>query len=147
MKILALLLPAAAAAFSAASRRDFFSAAAGLATAAPLASRAVGLDPSANSKSSRFIPDDEVVEGQMWCDSRIDINNSPVTDYKFLKGMYPHAAGKIVSHGPFRSVRDIYRIAGLTDLDKQQFRKYEKNLIANPPGRAFIERINQRQSL
>ena len=93
------------------------------------------------------ISDYEVVPQQLAASGKIDVNNAVVTDYKRLPGMYPHAAGKIVSHGPFRSVRDIYRIAGLTDLDKQQFRKYEKNLIANPPGRAFIERINQRQSL
>ena len=61
--------------------------------------------------------------------------------------MYPHAAGRIVSHGPYKKVKDIYKIAGLTDRDREMFRMHESELIVNPPGRGFIERINQRQSL
>lgn len=60
--------------------------------------------------------------------------------------MFPHAAGKIASHGPYAAVSDIYRIAGLTDHDKEVFRKYEQYLTANPPGRAVAERINARVS-
>lgn len=60
--------------------------------------------------------------------------------------MFPHAAGKIASNGPYRTVKDIYRITGLTDHDKEVFKKYEKAFTCNPPGRAFKERINQRFS-
>lgn len=67
-------------------------------------------------------------------------------DYKYLPGMFPHAAGKLASNGPYMKVSDIYKIPGLTDNDKQLFKKYEKFFTANPPGRAFDERINARVS-
>jgi photosystem II PsbU protein len=60
--------------------------------------------------------------------------------------MFPTAAGKIASHGPYSSVKDIYKIEGLTSNDKELFKKYEKNFIVNPPGRGFYERINARVS-
>jgi len=61
-------------------------------------------------------------------------------------GMYPTAAGKIASNGPYPSVADIYKIPNLTENDKKMFKKYESELTANPPGRAFDERINARVS-
>ena len=67
-------------------------------------------------------------------------------DYKILRGMFPHAAGKIASNGPYDSVDDIYKIPGLTENDKKLFKKYEKTFTVNPPGRAFDERINNRVS-
>jgi hypothetical protein len=60
--------------------------------------------------------------------------------------MYPHAAGLIAANGPYNQVSDIYKIEGLTENDKQLFRKYEKEFTVNPPGRMFDERINQRVS-
>ena len=36
------------------------------------------------------------------------------SDYKSLKGMYPSAAEKLASNGPYKSVQDIYRIKDLT---------------------------------
>lgn len=67
-------------------------------------------------------------------------------DYKQFPGMYPSAAGKIASHGPYASVNDIYKIPGISDHDKEMFKKYERELTVLPPGRMFVERINQRQS-
>ena len=63
-----------------------------------------------------------------------------------LRGMFPHAAGKIASNGPYNSVKDIYKIQGLTERDKQLFRQYEREFATNPPGRTFKERINGRVS-
>lgn len=60
--------------------------------------------------------------------------------------MFPHAAGKLASNGPYTSVKEIYKIPGLTEHDVQVFKKYEKYFTANPPGRAFYERINARVS-
>jgi photosystem II PsbU protein len=60
--------------------------------------------------------------------------------------MYPTAAGKIASHGPYGSVSDIYKIEGLTANDKKLFKKYEKYFTVNAPGRTFNERINGRVS-
>ena len=66
--------------------------------------------------------------------------------YKAFPGFFPHAAGKVASHGPYVSVSDIYKIPGLTEHDKAIFRKYDKYLTANPPGRSLSERINSRVS-
>ena len=71
---------------------------------------------------------------------------SPKVDYKQFPGMYPHAAGKIGSHGPYRTVADVYNIPGITESDKVMFKRYQSELVALPPGRMFKERINQRQS-
>lgn len=60
--------------------------------------------------------------------------------------MFPHAAGKLASNGPYKTVKDIYKIQGLTERDKQLFRQYEREFTTNPPGRAFKERINGRVS-
>jgi hypothetical protein len=68
------------------------------------------------------------------------------TDYKQLPGMYPHAAGKIASHGPYKQVADIYNIPGITEHDRAVFKKYKGELTVLPPGRMYKERINQRQS-
>ena len=65
-------------------------------------------------------------------------------EYKELRGMFPHAAGKIASNGPYANVKDIYKIEGLTARDKELFRMYESQFTTNPPGRAFHERINAR---
>lgn len=60
--------------------------------------------------------------------------------------MFPHAAGKIASNGPYMSVKEIYKIPGLTKNDIAMFKKYESSFTANPPGRMFGERINNRVS-
>lgn len=63
------------------------------------------------------------------------------------RGMYPSAAGKIASNGPYQSVKDIYKIPGLTENDKKMFKKYEKDLTANKAQyRTFNERVNSRVS-
>jgi photosystem II PsbU protein len=60
--------------------------------------------------------------------------------------MFPNAAGKIASHGPYSAVKDIYKIPGLTKNDIDLFKKYEKEFTVHPPGRTFYERINSRVS-
>ena len=67
-------------------------------------------------------------------------------DYKTMPGMFPHAAGKLASNGPYRKVKDIYKIEHLSDHEVNMFRKYENMFTVNPPGRAFDERINARVS-
>jgi photosystem II PsbU protein len=61
-------------------------------------------------------------------------------------GMFPHAAGMIASHGPYVSVKDIYKIPQLTKNDVAMFKKYESSFTTHPPGRVFDERINGRVS-
>jgi hypothetical protein len=47
------------------------------------------------------------------------INPFDQGDYKQLPGMFPHAAGQIASHGPYKSVKDVYKINSLTDEDRK----------------------------
>jgi len=61
--------------------------------------------------------------------------------------MFPTAAGKLASNGPYyESVKDIYKIPGLTENDLKLFHKYEKEFTVHPPGRTFDGRINARVS-
>jgi hypothetical protein len=52
--------------------------------------------------------------GYLGGSEKIDINNANVRVYVRFPGMYPTIAGKIVSHGPYKSVSELYSITGLT---------------------------------
>jgi len=57
--------------------------------------------------------------------------------------MYPGVAGKIVSHGPYKSVNDVYNIPGLTSGEKDVIKKYEARFTAKEPAAEYvIDRIN-----
>jgi len=74
---------------------------------------------------------------------KVDINNANVQAYRQFPGMYPTAAGQICSHGPYKSVADIYTIPGLKEELKTIMKKYEGNLVVLPANPAyFIDRIN-----
>ena len=93
------------------------------------------------------IPSSEIVPSQLAPSDRIDINAATVDAYKKFPGLYPHGAGQIASHGPYSSVRDLFKIDTATEEDKKLFRKYLKDFTALPPGRMFVERLNARQSM
>jgi len=58
-------------------------------------------------------------------------------------GMYPAVAGKIVSHGPYTTVADLYKIEGLTSAQSEVIKKYENRLVAKTPSPDYvIDRIN-----
>ena len=40
--------------------------------------------------------------------STIDVNNANIRVYQKLPGVYPNAAGKIVSNAPYKSKEDMY---------------------------------------
>mmetsp|Transcript_152419 Transcript_152419/g.487004 ORF Transcript_152419/g.487004 Transcript_152419/m.487004 type:complete len:191 (-) Transcript_152419:14-586(-) len=74
---------------------------------------------------------------------KVDINNANVQAYRQFPGMYPTAAGAIGSHGPYKSVQDIYSIPGLTEQVKGIMKKYEAQFVCLPVNEAyFIDRIN-----
>lgn len=83
---------------------------------------------------------------QLPTSGKLDLNSAFVGDYMKLRGMYPTAAGKIASNGPYSVVSDIYQIPGLTKDDIRVMKKYDKLFTVNPPGRQFKERINARVS-
>lgn len=128
-----------------ATRRDVLLGIAAAATTAAAAQPAVAKQAGIGSDWG-FI-DDEVVSAQQPTGDRVDVNNAAINEYMQFRGMYPNAAGKIASNGPYGSVKDIYKIPNLTENDKKVFKMYEKDLTANKAQyRTFTERINSRVS-
>ena len=73
----------------------------------------------------------------------MDINNANVRVYLKMPGMYPSAAGKIVSNGPYNSVSEIYSIPGLTGEEKAVMKKYENRFVTKAQVAEYvIDRIN-----
>mmetsp|Transcript_62361 Transcript_62361/g.141040 ORF Transcript_62361/g.141040 Transcript_62361/m.141040 type:complete len:171 (-) Transcript_62361:217-729(-) len=91
-------------------------------------------------------PGSEPISAQQARPDKLDLNSAPIQEYKPLAGMYPHAAGKIASNGPYNDVKDIYKIQGLSKRDIELFKKNENLFTVLPPGRMFVERLNSRQS-
>ena len=52
--------------------------------------------------------------GYLGGSDKVDLNNANVRVYARFPGMYPTVAGKIVSHGPYKAVGDVYSIPGLS---------------------------------
>eukprot|EP00339_Tiarina_fusa_P023597 CAMPEP_0117072638 /NCGR_PEP_ID=MMETSP0472-20121206/51132_1 /TAXON_ID=693140 ORGANISM="Tiarina fusus, Strain LIS" /NCGR_SAMPLE_ID=MMETSP0472 /ASSEMBLY_ACC=CAM_ASM_000603 /LENGTH=173 /DNA_ID=CAMNT_0004796835 /DNA_START=82 /DNA_END=603 /DNA_ORIENTATION=- len=88
--------------------------------------------PIAARAFSQQLPDNAYEPQQQRTDGKFDLNAAVVGDYKVLRGMFPTAAGKIASHGPYQSVKDIYSIPGLTAHDIELFKKYEKEFTIHP---------------
>lgn len=63
----------------------------------------------------------------------IDVNNANVRVYAKFPGMYPTLAGLIVTHGPYKSVDELYSIPGLSATQKATLDKYKENLCALKP--------------
>jgi photosystem II PsbU protein len=113
-----------------AERRAFLSAAAGAAAAA-----LVPMAAHANREYENL--------AYLGGSSIVDVNNANVRVYLKMPGMYPSAAGKIASNGPYSSVSDIYSIPGLTSAEKEVIKKYESRLTAKTPSADYvIDRIN-----
>jgi photosystem II PsbU protein len=73
----------------------------------------------------------------------VDINNANVRVYLKMPGLYPTVAGKIVSHGPYNSVSDLYGIPGLSGKEKDLLKKYESRFTAKAPRADYvIDRVN-----
>jgi photosystem II PsbU protein len=114
----------------AADRRAFLAGAAAVAAAAAI--------PSA----ANAVRDYENV-GLLGGSEIIDINNANVRAYLKLPGMYPNAAGKIASNGPYNAVSEIYNIPGLTSREKDILKKYEGRFVTKTPSADYvIDRIN-----
>jgi hypothetical protein len=81
--------------------------------------------------------------GYLGGSEKIDVNNANVRVYSRFPGMYPTVAGKIVSHGPYKTVADLYSISGLTEQEKSILKKYESKFITLEPAPEYtIDRIN-----
>ena len=75
--------------------------------------------------------------------SKIDINNANIRVYAKLPGMYPGAAGKIASNGPYKSVSDVYNIKGLKDAEKAAIKKLAEVRICQMIPSRLQSRLSQ----
>mmetsp|Transcript_3214 Transcript_3214/g.6663 ORF Transcript_3214/g.6663 Transcript_3214/m.6663 type:complete len:163 (-) Transcript_3214:119-607(-) len=74
--------------------------------------------------------DNEIVKEQRTIVNKLDINNSPVADYMQFPGMYPTIGGKIANNGPYKTVRDVYKVQSLSKAEKTKIREFEKYFTA-----------------
>merc|ERR1719324_870182 len=73
----------------------------------------------------------------------IDVNNANIRVYTKLPGMYPGAAGKIVSKGPYKDKADMYAKANFTAGEAETVKKYDSNFIfLEPRPEYIIDNIN-----
>jgi photosystem II PsbU protein len=73
----------------------------------------------------------------------IDVNNANVRVYQKLPGMYPNAAGKLVSKAPYKNKDDMYAKAGFSAKEAEATRKYDSNFIfLEPRPEYIIDNIN-----
>ena len=73
----------------------------------------------------------------------IDVNNANIRVYAKLPGMYPNAAGKIVSKAPFKSKEDMYAKAKFTSQEAANVKKYDSKFIfLEPRPEYIIDNIN-----
>ena len=73
----------------------------------------------------------------------IDVNNANIRVYQKLPGVYPNAAGKIVSKAPYKSKEDMYSKAGFSAPEAAAVKKYDANFIfLEPRPEYIIDNIN-----
>jgi len=73
----------------------------------------------------------------------IDVNNANVRVYAKLPGLYPNAAGKIVSNAPYKSREDMYSKCKFTSGESAAVKKYDSNFIfLEPKPEYIIDNIN-----
>merc|ERR1719310_94125 len=81
--------------------------------------------------------------GYLGGSSQIDVNNANIRVYQKLPGVYPNAAGKIVSKGPYKSKEDMYAKAGFSPAESAAVKKYDsKFLFLEPKPEYVIDNIN-----
>merc|ERR1712061_295040 len=106
--------------------------------ASGVAATALALAPS----SANAIVDYDAIK-YLGGSDKVDVNNANVQAFRQFPGMYPTAAGQIATHGPYKTVRDIYDITGLDERVIAIMKKYEANFVALPPNQAYVlDRIN-----
>ena len=73
----------------------------------------------------------------------IDVNNANIRVYQKLPGVYPNAAGKIVSKAPYKGKEDMYSKAGFSSAEAAAVKKYDTNFIfLEPRPEYIIDNIN-----
>mmetsp|Transcript_8734 Transcript_8734/g.15809 ORF Transcript_8734/g.15809 Transcript_8734/m.15809 type:complete len:179 (+) Transcript_8734:158-694(+) len=96
------------------------------------AALSLGSAPATSLALDTIPADNEIIKEQRTVVGKLDVNNAAVADYMKYPGMYPSIGGKIANGGPFKSVRDVYKIKGLTKVEIAKIKEYESDLTATP---------------
>merc|ERR1719313_3323657 len=81
--------------------------------------------------------------GHLGGSSQIDVNNANIRVYQKLPGVYPNAAGKIVSKGPYKSKEDMYTKCNFSAAESAAVKKYDSKFIFLEPRPEYqIDQIN-----
>merc|ERR1719217_1804318 len=81
--------------------------------------------------------------GYLGGSSQIDVNNANIRVYQKLPGVYPNAAGKIVTKAPYKSKDDMYAKAGFSPAEAAAVKKYDSKFIyLEPKPEYIIDNIN-----
>jgi photosystem II PsbU protein len=81
--------------------------------------------------------------GYLGGSTTIDVNNSNIRVYQKLPGMYPNAAGKVVTNAPYKNKDDMYAKAKFTAKEAEFVKKYDSRFIyLEPRPEYIIDNIN-----
>ena len=102
------------------------------ATATAVVQPAMAASTVIAAPSSAIPADNEIVKEQRTVVNKLDVNNAAVADYMQFPGMYPTIGGKIANGGPYTSVKDVYKLKGLSREEIKKIKGYEGELVATP---------------
>ncbi|MEN9216236.1 MAG: photosystem II complex extrinsic protein PsbU [Gloeomargarita sp. HHBFW_bins_162] len=74
---------------------------------------------------------------------KIDLNNTNVSAFKKLRGMYPTIAKLVVANAPYDKVEDVLKIPGLTPQQKEILQSHLGEFtLTEPEASLVLDRIN-----
>ncbi|HEY9623245.1 MAG TPA: photosystem II complex extrinsic protein PsbU [Crinalium sp.] len=71
--------------------------------------------------------------------AKLDVNNTNVRAFRDYPGLYPTLARLIVKYAPYEEVKDVLKIPGLNDRQKEILQANLDKFIINPPNDALVE--------
>jgi photosystem II PsbU protein len=81
--------------------------------------------------------------GYLGGSTTIDVNNSNIRVYQKLPGMYPNAAGKLVTNAPYKNKDEMYSKAKFSPAEQEAVKKYDSRFIfLEPRPEYIIDNIN-----
>lgn len=108
-----------------------------------LFSKALGTSAALAAAAPAFAEVDYAGVGFLGGSKTIDVNNANIRVYQKLPGLYPNAAGKLVTNAPYKSKDEMYAKANFTEKEKTAVKKYDDRFIfLEPKPEYIIDNIN-----
>ena len=107
----------------------------------------IGFQPVVRPALAAELPN---VPGERLCKDtgqKIDLNNANLTAFTDCPGFYPTLARLIVTHGPYQKVKDVLKIAELTDGQKDLLKVNLDNFTVTDPVVSLEERMPPRPAM